>query len=216
MQSLSRQYSFIDRCIENFDNALRTLTAANTPAQRANPALNIAEHALTEIETKHSAGLLRVDHAGEICAQALYQGQALTARSETVRTAMQQSAVEENDHLVWCQQRLTELHQHTSYLNPIWYTGSLFLGIIAGLAGDRWSLGFVAATERQVTQHLTEHLQRLPQNDEKSRAILTQMQQDEMQHASVAVANGAAELPAVVQQIMRMMAKIMTTTTYWV
>lgn len=165
-------------------------------------------------EKKHSAGLMRVNHTGEVCAQALYKGQAMTARSETIREQMQHSAREEEDHLAWCQQRLNELNSHTSYLNPLWYGGSLALGVVAGLAGDKWSLGFVAETERQVTKHLEEHLEQLPADDLESRRIVTQMRIDEQKHAHIACEAGAAELPQPIKLGMRLMSKIMTTITY--
>jgi ubiquinone biosynthesis monooxygenase Coq7 len=159
---------------------------------------------------------MRIDHTGEVCAQALYQGQALTSRSSSVREKMQQSALEENDHLIWCRQRLQELHSHTSYLNPIWYTGSLLIGILAGLLGDRWNLGFVAETEHQVSHHLQKHLEQLPKNDIKSTKILQQMQMDELHHATVAIEGGAKALPETIKQLMKILSKLMTTTTYWI
>lgn len=212
----SRHYTLIDKLIERFDQSLRTLNHTDLVATRTSPAASIAEKPLTTQEQKHSAGLLRVDHAGEICAQALYQGQALTARTNTVREKMQQSALEENDHLAWCQERLRELNNHPSYLNPFWYFGSFIFGVIAGTIGDKWSLGFVAETEKQVVQHLEKHLKELPLADEKSRKILTQMCEDEQHHATVAIETGAAELPSQIKQLMRLMSKIMTTTAYWI
>jgi 3-demethoxyubiquinol 3-hydroxylase len=159
---------------------------------------------------------MRINHTGEVCAQALYQGQALTAHSRTVRYQMKTAAAEEVDHLAWCQQRLNELNSHTSYLNPLWYFGSFALGVTAGLIGDRWSLGFVAETEHQVVQHLESHLQQLPVDDKKSREIVEQMRQDEQQHATLARQVGASDLPAPVKVVMGMMSKCMTTITYWV
>lgn len=216
MANVSRHYTLIDKLIENFDQGLRTLAGAGITTARDNPAKDIANKALTLQEQKLSAGLLRVDHTGEICAQALYQGQALTARSADVRQKMQQSAIEENDHLRWTHERLQELNSHTSYLNLLWYCGSLLIGAIAGAAGDRWSLGFVAATEQQVVKHLDNHRQRLPFSDEKSRKILEQMREDELHHATVAIEAGAAELPLAIKQAMRLVSKIMTTTAYWI
>jgi len=165
-------------------------------------------------EKQHVAGLMRVDHAGEVCAQALYQGQAFTAKLPDIRAKMEEAAEEEMDHLAWCQGRLNELNSHTSYLNPFWYGGSFILGALAGLAGDKWSLGFVAETERQVERHLEDHLGQLPLKDEKSRAILEQMKEDEAQHSTVAMEMGAATLPEPVQWLMGKMSKIMTTLAY--
>jgi ubiquinone biosynthesis monooxygenase Coq7 len=157
-----------------------------------------------------SASLMRVNHVGEVCAQALYQGQALTSRSIDVKDKMNEAAEEEIDHLNWCYQRIEQLDSHTSYLNPIWYLGSFALGIGAGLAGDKWSLGFLAETERQVVEHLESHLERLPAEDTISRAIVSQMAEDEAKHAEMAVENGAAELPEFIKQAMKKTAGLMT------
>ena len=159
---------------------------------------------------------MRVNHSGEVCAQALYQGQALTARNPDVKTALEQAAWEETEHLNWTETRIAELGGRTSLLNPLWYTGSLALGALAGSLGDKWNLGFLAETERQVEQHLDSHLGRLPQQDEKSRAILEQMKSDEIQHATTALEHGGAELPLPVKTAMKLSSKIMTSTTYWV
>lgn len=213
----ARHYTLIDKLIEHFDQSLRTLTETDIKTTtRPNPAASAKENPLTLQEQKHSAALMRINHAGEICAQALYQGQALTAHSDDVRQKMKQSALEENDHLFWCNERLQELHSHTSYLNPFWYFGSFAIGALAGMIGDQWSLGFVAETEHQVVKHLDKHLQKLPMSDEKSRKILQQMCVDELHHATVAETIGAIELPFVIKQIMRGMSKIMTTAAYWV
>ena len=158
---------------------------------------------------------MRINHAGEICAQALYQGQALTAQLPNVRDKMEQAAAEENDHLAWTAGRLRELGAHTSYLNPLWYAGSFAIGAAAGLAGDKWSLGFVAETERQVIRHLEGHLARLAPQDAKSRAILEQMKDDEAHHATVAIEHGAAEFPEPVKQLMQLTSKFLTTAAYW-
>jgi ubiquinone biosynthesis monooxygenase Coq7 len=160
------------------------------------------------------AGLLRVDHAGEVCAQALYQGQALTARRADVRSRLEQAAREENDHLAWCGRRLEELGSHRSLLNPLWYAGSFAIGALAGLAGDRWSLGFLAETERQVVRHLDGHLADLPPDDMKSRAILEQMREDEGRHATTAVDAGAAELPGAVKGLMAGVSRVLTAVAY--
>jgi 3-demethoxyubiquinol 3-hydroxylase len=159
---------------------------------------------------------MRVNHTGEICAQALYQGQALTARRADVREKMEQAAREENDHLAWTEARIREVGGHTSYLNPLFYAGSFALGAVAGLVGDKWSLGFLAETERQVVDHLNTHLSRLPAQDERSRAIVERMREEEGHHATVAIEAGAAELPAPVKRLMRFSSKLMTTTTHWI
>jgi ubiquinone biosynthesis monooxygenase Coq7 len=157
---------------------------------------------------------MRINHVGEVCAQALYQGQATTARLDTVRDKMERAAQEENDHLAWCEQRLEELDSHKSYMNPLWYAGSFAIGAAAGMAGDKWSLGFVVETERQVVRHLEKHLGRLPAQDEKSRAILEQMKVDEAHHATTALQAGGAELPAPIKTAMRISSKLMTTLAY--
>lgn len=159
---------------------------------------------------------MRVNHAGEVAAQGLYQGQALTAKLNNIREKMQHAADEEIDHLVWCQQRLQELDSHTSYLHPLWYLGSFTIGAVAGLAGDKWSLGFVAETENQVSEHLASHQRKLPNDDLKSKAIITQMREDEIQHAKMAVSAGAADLPRGIKWLMTITAKVMTATAYWV
>jgi len=158
---------------------------------------------------------MRIDHTGEVCAQALYQGQSLTARLPEVRKKMERAAAEENDHLDWCERRIEELGGRTSLLNPLWYAGSFAIGALAGLAGDKWSLGFVAETEQQVGEHLDEHLEQVPPQDAKSRAILEQMKQDELQHANQALAGGGVPLPAPVKLAMRLSSKVMTRTVYW-
>ena len=171
---------------------------------------------MDEAEKKHAAALMRVNHSGEICAQALYQGQALTARDPAVQETLQRAALEETEHLAWTARRVHELGGHLSVLNPLWYTGSLAIGAVAGLLGDKWNLGFLAETERQVGQHLQSHLDRLPPQDEKSRAIVAQMYADETGHADLANSLGAAELPQPVQLAMKLNSKVMTSTAYWV
>lgn len=212
-----RHYNFIDKLITNFDASLKTL--ASPPLRmhtRQNPAANITESHLSETERKHAASLMRVNHVGEICAQALYQGQALTARSALNKTKLQQAASEENDHLAWCKQRLDELHDHPSYLNLFWYSASLLIGVAAGIAGDKISLGFLAETEYQVERHLSSHLEKLPLHDQKSRAIISQMREEELHHAHTAEQAGAAELPTFIKFMMRGFSKVMTTTAYWI
>ena len=216
MEKSARQYSFFDRCLINFDQMLHTLAANNTVSTQPNPADAAKEANLTDKERSYIAGLMRVNHTGEVCAQALYQGQALTARNTAIRVKLEQAAQEESDHLAWCAQRLNELNSHTSFLNPIWYMGSLTIGITAGLISDRVNLGFLAETERQVEQHLTSHLQKIPAIDQRSRRILEKMREEEAQHATTAVQAGAAELPAPVKFVMRCMSAVMTKTTFWV
>ena len=181
---------------------------------RANPGQAATGEELTATEKAESICLMRVNHAGEVCAQALYQGQALTARRNEVREQMQQAATEENDHLLWCRQRLDELDGHTSLLNPLWYTGSFMIGAATGLLGDKWSLGFLAETEHQVVNHLESHLQRLPETDSKSTAILEQMKADEARHKASALQSGGSALPVPVTRIMMLMSRVMTLTAY--
>jgi ubiquinone biosynthesis monooxygenase Coq7 len=205
----------IDRLITAFDNGLRTLLA---PAHSARPipGAEAAEPELTAAERDLTAALMRVNHTGEICAQALYQGQALTARNPDARAALEQAASEENDHLAWTSQRITELGGRTSFLNPLFYAGSFTLGAVAGILGDKWNLGFLAETERQVEAHLEDHLGRLPAQDDKSRAIVAEMKEDEARHASTAIEHGGAELPAPVKLAMKLGSQLMTRTTFWI
>ena len=209
-----RTYSPLDQLAMNMDQALRTVFGRPQVTERENPTRNSADVELDEAERQHVAGLMRINHVGEVCAQALYQGQALTAKLDNVRESMQRAAQEENDHLAWCEQRLDELHSHKSIMNPFWYGASFAMGAAAGLAGDKWSLGFVAETEHQVVRHLDDHLAQLPEQDERSRAILEQMKVDEGRHATVALEAGGAELPAPVKKAMQFTSKIMTSTAY--
>jgi ubiquinone biosynthesis monooxygenase Coq7 len=209
-----RHYSPHDQLILNFDQALRTIAGRPLVTERPNPGAAVAEAELDVPEREESARLMRVNHAGEVAAQALYQGQALTARLGDVRERMEQAAREENDHLEWCKQRVRELGGRTSLLNPFWYLGSFAIGASAGILGDKWSLGFVAETEDQVIRHLDEHLQRISPRDDKSRAILQQMKEDEAHHGATAKAAGGADLPAPVRGLMQLMSKVMTTTAY--
>lgn len=211
---MERQLSFIDRLINSADQALRTVVPSAASANQASPGDKADHNELTAEQNKHVAGLMRVNHTGEVCAQALYQGQALTAKLPDIKNEMEQAAQEEIDHLVWCEQRLDQLGSHTSVLNPVFYAASFTLGAVAGLAGDKWSLGFVAATEEQVCKHIENHLEKLPKEDEKSRAILEQMLKDEEIHGSNAIAAGGAELPSKVKTLMAAMSKVMTKTTY--
>lgn len=200
--------------IGNFDQALRTLNVGAVSASRSNPSSSAKEHKLNQNEQKHSAGLMRINHTGEVCAQALYQGQALTAKLPEVREQMEKAAAEECDHLSWCEDRLLELNNRPSIFNPIWYAMSFGIGATAGLIGDKWSLGFVAETEHQVCEHLNEHLQKLPEQDTKSKVILQQMLIDEGQHATMAEQAGAADLPKYFKQSMTLMSNVMKATTY--
>jgi len=206
--------NLIDTFILQADQALRTLVPGTVVAARPSPAEDSSEAELDAAERRHAAALMRINHCGEVCAQALYQGQALTAALPEVRAGMEHAAAEEVDHLAWCEARLAELDSRPSLLNPLWYGMSFGLGALAGLAGDKWSLGFVAETEKQVCAHLEEHLAALPAEDTKSRRILEQMHEDEGRHASAAIEAGAAALPLPVQQAMKLMARVMKTTTY--
>lgn len=205
----------VDPLINVLDNALRTLFAP-APSARPMPGADLPEAPLTDEERRHVVGLLRVDHAGEICAQALYQGQALTARNPAVQATLRRAAQEEIEHLAWTEARLAALGGRTSLLNPVWYAGAFALGALAGLLGERWNLGFLAETERQVEGHLDGHLERLPKQDRKSRAILLQMKIDEARHAATALHHGGSELPAPVRLAMRVTSRVMTGTAYWV
>lgn len=209
-----RTYTASDRAIIHLDRLISTVLGQPVTTGRATPAQDQTEAELSAAQRQHVAGLMRVNHTGEVCAQALYQGQALTAKLDTIRQQMEQAAREENDHLAWCSQRLEELHSHQSYLNPAWYVGSFAIGAAAGLAGDAWSLGFVAETEQQVVKHLDSHLQQLPPQDAKSRAVLEQMKVDELHHASWALDGGGKKLPQPMRWVMAAMSKIMTTTAY--
>ncbi len=211
----SRQYSVFDQFVHGLDQALRTIFGPAPEASRPNPAAAFAETELATNERELTGRLMRINHAGEISAQALYQGQALTAKLPTVRNKMEQAAIEENDHLAWTEERIRELGTHTTVLAPVWYAGSFTIGALAGIAGDKWSLGFVAETEHQVIRHLDSHLARLPQHDTKSRAILEQMRVDEARHATTALAAGGATLPEPVRQLMALTSKVMTTSAYW-
>ena len=210
----ARTISKLDQFLIRLDEALRLSAGSAPAAARPNPASGLQEAQLGAEERRHVAGLMRVNHAGEICAQALYAGQAATARQDKVRIAMQQAADEEIDHLSWCETRLKQLDSHTSLLNPFWYAGSFAIGALAGLAGDSWSLGFVRETENQVEAHLQEHLERLPQEDVRSRAILDQMKGDEARHAHMAEIAGGRELPQVIRSAMALTSGIMKTLAY--
>ena len=211
---MQRRLTPLDKFIERADSVLRTLSDSSNQATRPSPALDTADTELEADQRQHVAGLMRVNHTGEVCAQALYQGQALTADLPQVRAEMEQAASEEMDHLIWCEERLQQLGSHTSILNPAFYGMSFLMGAVAGLAGDKWSLGFVAATEERVSRHLQEHLEKLPDSDQKSRLIVQQMLTDERKHGDQALAAGGAEFPAVVKSVMSQVAKVMTETSY--
>lgn len=210
----SRQLNSLDRLLASVDNALRTVVAPAGRPARDYPAANIADSDLDDADRSHSAGLMRVNHAGEVAAQGLYQGHAAVARNETVERQMQHAADEEFDHLAWCEQRLTELGSAPSRLSPLWYAGSFAIGAASGILGDRWSLGFIAETEQQVCDHLDSHLDALPEADSRSRAIVETMRDEERQHGEDAVAAGAQTLPQAVKDLMRVTARIMTRTAY--
>jgi 3-demethoxyubiquinol 3-hydroxylase len=204
----------VDELIVAFDKGLRTVFA---PAHsvRATPGAGLDEAGMTEEQRRLSAALMRVNHAGEICAQALYQGQALTARNPRTRAALEQAAQEETEHLAWTGHRIEELGGRKSALNPLFYAGSFAIGAAAGLIGDRWNLGFLAETERQVVKHLEGHLQRLPDQDQKSRAIVEAMKEDEARHATSAMQHGGADLPDPAKAVMGLSSKVMTETAFW-
>ncbi len=215
MSAKKTSTNIVDDLLIQFDVGLRTLFAKPV-SQRANPANNEPEVVLSPSEARHSAALMRINHVGEVCAQALYAGQALTGRKAEVREKMREAAAEEIDHLAWCNERLDSLGSHTSYLNPFWFAGSFALGVTAGLIGDRWSLGFVAETENQVVRHLDSHLKELSKHDLQSRAIVAQMREDEAAHATTAIASGASELPVPIKWAMKAMSKVMTSIAYYV
>jgi ubiquinone biosynthesis monooxygenase Coq7 len=211
-----RRYTPLDQLVMGFDDLLGLAWRPVGGNIRPNPANSVASGDITGRAKRQSACLMRVNHAGEVSAQALYQGQAVTARNPRIRQIMLKSAEEEIDHLCWCRQRLMELGSHTSYLNPVWYAGSYTLGALAGFMGDEWSLGFVAETEHQVVRHLESHLGRLPEGDLKSRAILEQMKIDEGRHATLAIESGARQLPETVKSLMAVCSKVMTRTACWI
>lgn len=205
----------IDRLIVSFDRGLRTLFAPAMSAREL-PGEHLPEGEMSPAERAHAAALMRVNHTGEVCAQALYQGQALTARSSDAQAALERAAAEETEHLAWTELRIEALGGRKSLLNPIWYVGSFAAGAAAGLLGDRWNLGFLAETERQVVEHLEGHLHALPGSDHKSRAIVGEMRLDEARHATTALEQGGSELPAPARALMRVASAVMTRTTYWI
>jgi len=212
----TRHLTPLDRLLASANNALRTVAAPAGRPARANPAEHIIDAGLDEREKAHAAGLMRVNHAGEVAAQGLYQGHAAVARDKSIEEQMQRAADEEFDHLAWCEQRITELGEDVSKLTPFWYAGAFAIGAASGLLGDKWSLGFIQETEKQVCAHLDNHLDHLPDEDARSRAIVEQMRDEEEEHGENAAKAGAAELPPPVKRLMEMTAKVMTRTAYWV
>ena len=211
---MERNYTPLDRIIAAIDEGLRVSTGEAPEPFRVNPAGDLEAAAMDDEQRAHAAGLMRINHTGEVCAQALYAGQAATARDDATRQAMQQAAEEEIDHLSWCEDRLKELDSRPSLLNPFWYAGSFAIGALAGIAGDDWSLGFVKETENQVEAHLADHLDRLPAGDARSQAILDQMKVDEAKHAHMAEAAGARELPVGIRKARAFTAGIMKALAY--
>jgi ubiquinone biosynthesis monooxygenase Coq7 len=205
----------LERLIVSFDRGLRTVFGPAVSA-RVVPGEDVHDADMTPAAREHAAALMRVNHVGEVCAQALYQGQALTSRTSEAQAALERAAHEETEHLAWTEQRLTELGGRKSFLNPMWYAGSFAIGAAAGLLGDRWNLVFLGETERQVVEHLQGHLRKLPPEDEKSRAIVGEMCLDESRHATTALQHGGAELPAPVRGLMRLASRVMTGTAYWI
>ena len=206
----------LDKLLSGLTTALKTVAAPAGRPARPNPAEGVAETDLTDVQKSHAAGLMRVNHAGEIAAQGLYQGHAAVARNKAIEEQMQHAADEEFDHLAWCEQRLTELNSQPSRLSPLWDAGSFVIGAASGVLGDRWSLGFIAETENQVCEHLTSHLDSLPDDDSRSRAIVEQMRDEEAEHGENARDAGAADLPEPIHRLMRVTARIMTRSAYWV
>ncbi|QWD96756.1 2-polyprenyl-3-methyl-6-methoxy-1,4-benzoquinone monooxygenase [Polynucleobacter sp. MG-6-Vaara-E2] len=204
----------IDHLIIEFDTALRTIVGGANAGRPTPGSSTTPNQSLDAAERKHAAGLMRVNHVGEVCAQALYQSQKIVARNPQIQEMLNHSAQEEMDHLAWCETRLQELGSHTSYLNPLWYAGSFAIGLAAGLAGDKWSLGFVVETEKQVENHLESHLEKLPLEDHRSRAIVEQMRIDEIEHGRAALDAGGVALPDPIQKLMKIVSKVMTTTAY--
>jgi ubiquinone biosynthesis monooxygenase Coq7 len=211
-----RELSPLDRLLSGIDAALRTATAAPTRYTRPNPAADLPDTPMSDANKSHAAGLMRVNHAGEVAAQALYQGHAAVARDARIKADMRRAADEERDHLGWCEERLRELGEAPSRLSPVWYAGAFAIGAASGVLGDKWSLGFIEETERQVSEHLSGHLQRLPEDDLRSRAIVEKMRAEEEVHGANARDAGAAELPPPVRALMRLTARLMTGSAYWV
>ena len=213
---MKRRFSLLDQLCIQAELALHLSSRTYAAGARPNPALHLTDAPLTSAERTHTAQLMRINHSGEVCAQALYLGQALVARDSDTRASLNQAALEEGDHLLWCQDRLRALGGRTSFLNPVWYVGSLWIGIVAGCAGDALSLGFIVETEKQVDRHLAGHLEQIPEKDAQTRAILVQMQADEVQHGHHAEVAGAAPLPTAIQTLMHYASRIMVASAQWV
>jgi 3-demethoxyubiquinol 3-hydroxylase len=211
---MQRRLSLLDHVLIGLERVRRDATGEAPAPERPSPAESLADSELDAPQQRHVAGLMRINHTGEVCAQALYQGQALTARLDSVRGSMERAAAEEIDHLAWCEERVRQMGSRTSVLNPLFYGLSFGIGAVAGAIGDRWSLGFVAATEEQVCRHLREHLEQLPADDHKSRAILEQMLSDEARHATHALESGGTDLPPQLKEVMTLVSRLMTATTY--
>lgn len=213
---MNRKISVLDSICLGVDQAVKTMFGHTATTGRKNPAVIEPEPILTPPQRKHSAGLMRINHTGEVCAQALYHAQGLVSRRKDIKEKMQHAAIEEGDHLAWCNARITELGSHTSYLNPLWYAGSFVIGLTAGLIGDKWNLGFLAETENQVVKHLEHHLKLLPIEDSRSHKIVMQMREDEATHHEDAMHAGAKELPNFIKKLMQFSSKVMVKVTYWV
>ena len=212
----TRELTLADRLITGADNALRTLLAPSEGGKRSNPAQGMVDDQLTDDERKHAAGLMRVNQSGEVAAQGLYQGHAFAARNRCLKEKLDHAADEERDHLNWCTERLEQLGTRPSVLNGAWYAGAFALGALSSIAGDRWSLGLIAETERQVTAHLTGHLDKLPSGDTRSRRIVSTMRDEEARHGRNAERDGASQLPDPMKRLMGRAARLMTTTAYWI
>ena len=210
----TRELNRVDRLLSGANNLLRTVAAPAGAAARPYPAASVTDDTLGDAARKHAAGLMRVNHAGEIAAQGLYQGHSLTARDPQVEEQVQHAAQEEFDHLAWCEQRLKELDASPSRLSLAWYAGAFAIGAASGIFGDRWSLGFIAETEKQVVEHLEDHFEKLPAEDARSRAVITQMRLEEQEHGDNARAAGAAELPWPIRRLMKLSSRVMTGTAY--
>ncbi len=214
-QSETRTYTPLDRLIGSVDQLVRTIAPPQQRANRPSPAADQPELPLADRDRRHSAGLMRVNHTGEVCAQALYLGQALVARDDQLKRFLSDAAAEERDHLIWCAQRLTELDSRPSLLNPAWFAGSVAIAVTAAAVSDEISLGFVEETERQVCAHLDGHLNELSEDDRRSRAVIAEMRADEAQHATNANLQGAKTLPPLMKHLMRLQSRVMTTLAYW-
>lgn len=212
---MSRRYNLVDKLLCEIDGFCQTVFG-DVKAARPNPAINTKNDTLNKKEKQQSAGFMRVNHAGEVCAQALYRGQATFARNKKIKTMLKKCGDEETDHLAWCHDRLRELDSHRSYVNVFWYWNAFFIGMVASLAGDQWSLGFVEETEKQVEAHLDSHLAQLSTGDIRSRKIIEQMKIDEVKHAQTAHHAGAMALPFLIKKLMTLQSKVMTHLAYWV